>query len=191
LEVKLLTNSSIYNRRGIQGLTKPIALAILLVVILLLVIPVSYFMALKIMGDANSIVGFSSSNDSIRLTAENATLSTFFLLENRGNIAVTYNANITVFVLPVENRPFSGNLEFYFSPHLENFEDWIYLGNVSAKNALAPPHGYAEVPACFDIVSEDALDVMRSGNFTAFWVAGTEVTGSFFGWRITQRPIVM
>jgi hypothetical protein len=144
-------------------------------------IPVSYFIALKAVGDVAYIVGFSSRSDSISLNSTNATLSTIFLLENRGNIPITYDASITVFISPAENHPFNGNFEFYCGP---DFEGWFYIGKVTAENKLAPPHGQAEVPGTFEIVSEEALNVIRSGNFTVLWFTpAVDITA--------QRPVFL
>jgi hypothetical protein len=166
---------------------KYVALTILLSIILIVIISGSYFIALNVVSDAVVYrIGFSSRSGSVSIEPTKTTLSGIFILENRADIPLAFDVNIKVFVYPVENQPFNGNLEFLSGP---GFDDMQFIGNVSAKNAQAPPHGQAEVPGSFDIVPEDALNVIRNGNFTVLWVTyEIEVTGSFIGWSITKVP---
>jgi hypothetical protein len=166
---------------------KRVALAIFLSTLLIATLPVSYFIALFAVSDAVGYgIGFGSRAGSISVESTKATLSGVFIFENRANIQLMFDVNINVYVVPVENQPFDSNFGFNGGPFPDEAQ---FIGKVSAKNALAPAHGNAEVLGSFDITSEDALNVLRTGNFTVRWATHEiTVTGSFFGWRITRIP---
>ena len=165
-------------------------LIVLLIVVMTVTIPVSYIVASKLAQDTVVYgIGFSAQPATVNTEAARATLSTIFNLENRGDTVITFDANIIVWINPVENHSFTGDVEFSVQPVTQ---EHYYIGNVTVENARAPPHGHAEVPGNFEIVAEDALNVIRSGNFHVAWSTyAVAVTGSYLGWQITTSPAFM
>ncbi len=153
-------------------------------------IPVSYIVASKMAQDTVVYgIGFSAQPATINTEAAKATLSTVFNLENRGDAPITFDATLKVWINAVENHSFTGDVEFSGQPVTEEQYD---IGNVTVENAQAPPHGQAEVPGSFEIVSDNALNVIRSGNFHVTWFTiDVAVTGSYLGWQITTSPAFM
>ncbi len=165
-------------------------LIVSLIIILTVTIPVSYIVASKMAQDTVVYgIGFSAQPATINTEAAKATLSTVFNLENRGDAPITFDATFKVWINAVENHSFTGEVEFNGQPVTEEHYD---IGSVTVENAPAPPHGHIEVPGSFEIVSEDALNVIRSGNFHVTWFTiDVAVTGSYLGWQITTSPVYM
>ena len=169
------------------GMRKQTALVILLSAIIIALIPISYLAAVNVVQEAVVYrIGFNSKSGSLNIDEGNVTLSGVFILENRADIPLSFDAILKVLVYPTVNHTFDGSFEFSVGPFVS---DAVLVGNVSARDALAPPHGQVDVPWSLNVVSEDALSVVRSGNFSSFWVPyDILVTGSFLGWRIASRP---
>ncbi len=155
---------------------------ILLIVILAIAIPISYFIAYRAVSDAVYKLGFATHSGSITLEPSGATFTGEFVWENSADIPLTIDlANIRIFIYG--GAPYDGTMHFMGPP---GFADSILIGNVIGENKVVPAHGQVGVSATFDVTSEDAFHLIHSGNYN---VGGSyyelTVSGLCLFWHIT------
>jgi len=165
---------------------KHVVLGILLIVIIIIAIPVSYFVALGVVSDAVFRLGFEQNDwGSIHAGTPNVSFVGNFIFTNGAGIPLALDyVKIAVYVFD-DGRPYDGNL-FYIgsTPPSDPHE----IGSFETENELVPANGQVVVPAGFDVTSEDALNVIRSGNYTVGWAFHElTVSGSFLFWHFTPR----
>jgi len=167
-----------------------VAFAILLIVVIAIVIPVSYFVANSVVSDAvyrKFSLGQNSGSGEIHVGSTDVTFSGSFNFGNGADIPLTLDrANITVYVIPAD-RPYDGSLFF----------DWVigwdmpHIGSASVENEPLPAHGQFSLPLNWHVTSKDALNVIRSGNYSVGWY-WTELTvsGTYLFWHITPSLVI-
>jgi hypothetical protein len=158
-------------------------LGILLIVIIAVAIPISYFVANEVVSDAVYKFGFASRSGTITVE-QGVTFAGEFIRANSANIPLTIDlVNITIFVYG--GSPYDGNLHFTGPTGVP---DAIYLGNVIVENKIVPTHGQAGVSATLDFTTENALSLIQDENYN---VRGSylelTVSGSYLFWHITPQ----
>jgi hypothetical protein len=162
---------------------KYFVLGILLIVVIAIAIPISYFFAWRVVSDAVFKLGFSTSG-SISTEATSVSFSGEFIFENSANIQLTIDlVNITIVVYG--DSPYDGNLHYLGTLGIP---DAIHIGNMIGESKILPPNGQVEVSATFEVTSEDALDRIHSGNYN-IGASFREITvsGMFLFWRVTPQ----
>jgi len=180
----LLRFSAQYYLGDVLRNKKYVVLGISLIAIIIIVTPLTYLVAFRVVSDAAVRLGFDSYSGSIHTGLTGVSFASEFIFANSANIPLTIDrVNITIFVY--SSSPYDGSLNFMGPPGLP---DAIYIGSVVGENKIVPANGQVGVSATFDVTSEDALDLIHSGNYS---VGGSyrelTVSGSFLFWHITPQ----
>ncbi len=167
-----------------------VAFAILLILVIAIAIPVSYLVANSVVSDAvyyKFNFGQSSGSGTINAGSTGVTFTGNFNFANGADIPVSLDrVNITVYVVPADH-PYDGSVFF----------DWVmaygkpHVGSVLVENELLPAHGQFNLPVNWHVTSEDALTLIRTGNYSVGWDwPELTVSGTYLFWHITP-PIVL
>ena len=144
---------------------KYLALGILLIAIIAIAIPISYFVAEWVVYDASMHIGFTGSG-SMHTELAYVTFSGIFNFTNYADISMTVDyANITVHVFE-DDIPYNGDMQFIGSvvfPHP------YLIGSAVVENELLPAKAQFRFPVSIDVTSQDALNIIQSGNYSVRW----------------------
>ena len=159
---------------------KHIAFGVILIAVILT--PVSYFVALDAVSDAVYGLGFDSHSGTIQASGSVVSFTGEFIWANKATLSLTIDqVKIAVFVTQSPSE-FEGTLNFGGPPAA----DAIRIGNVLAENVVIPANGKGGVSRTFEVASEEALNLIRTGNYSlsADYVELT-VSGTFLFWHLT------
>ncbi len=167
------------------------AFAILLIVVIAIAIPVSYFVANSVVSDAvyyKFNFGDSSGSGIINAGSTNVTFTGNFNFANGADIPLTLDrVNITVYVIPTDH-PYDGSI--FFDMLMGTGEP--HVGNVLIENELLPAHGQFNLPVNWHVTSQDALDRISTGNYSVGWGWNElTVSGTYLFWHITPPMLFM
>jgi hypothetical protein len=139
---------------------KYVALGVILIAVIL--IPVSYVIALDAVSDAVYGLGFDSYSGTMTPTASGASFRGDFVWANNAALSLTIDqVKIAVFVTQSPSE-FEGTLFFGGPPAA----DAIRIGNVLAENVVIPASGKGGLSGTFEVASEEALNLIRTGNYS-------------------------
>jgi len=167
---------------------KYFALGILLIVIIAIAIPISYFIADSVVYDAiNHKFGLIGSG-SIQIGLKDVSFAGNFNFTNRADIPLTVDyANLTVCVFD-SDLPYDGGL-FFIGSVVQDHE--YTIGSAIVENELLPAKGQFQFPIGIDVTSDDALNVIRNGNYSAGYVySEMTLSGTYLFWHFTQQMLI-
>ncbi len=161
-----------------------VVFGIFLIIIIIISIPISYFVAYGVVSDAVFRLGFTYSG-SIDKELKGISFAGEFTFENGAIIPLTIDVvNISIFVYNSSSH-YDSHLYFTGPPRVP---DAIDIGDVVSENKIVPPNGQVTISANFDVTSEDALNLIHGGNYS---VGGSyrelTVSGSFLFWHFTPQ----